>query len=170
MFSSYFSSSTTGGGKSLLPLLCARQWLDKLTIVVTPLNILKEDLIDRAQAAGIDYVHVWGKEDIRKVNDFNLVALRGILFVTTDLATSGAFLTFLSAQDTQYHALARIFIDEVQQCLAEYRSEVMSNLYALQSKRTGWVLTFKSHFFSCFPRGPCRVHRVRPDRGAWAGF
>jgi superfamily II DNA helicase RecQ len=112
-----------------------------LTIVVIPLIILKEDLIDRAQAAGIDNIHVWGKEDIRKVSHFNLAALRGILFVTTDLATSGAFLTFLSAQDTQYHALARIFIDEVQQCLAEYRSEVMSNLYNLQSNRTGWVLT-----------------------------
>lgn len=128
-----------GGGKSLLPLLCAKLHPNDLVIVVCPLIILKENLLDRARQAGIERAKAWDKEDIAKVVQYNVYPVKGLLFVTTDLATSGPFQTFLNAQDTQHGTLVRLFIDEVHLCLEAYR-EVMSDLYVLRSEKRGWVL------------------------------
>ena len=107
----------TGGGKSLffmIPVLCSR---DGVTIVIVPLNSLREDLQQRCTKAGIRCVEWNGKRPSYWAS---------IILVTPESAVTKAFARFINEKRTM-RQLDRIVIDEchvVLDSIREWRPQI----------------------------------------------
>lgn len=83
----------TGGGKTdiwLLPLLSPHA---RITVVVTPLTVLTQDLAPRSRRVGVP-TYVYGDQDDRHLS-IDPPFHRGVILVTTESAISDAFITAL---------------------------------------------------------------------------
>jgi len=100
----------TGAGKSLLIELSASVGRDKVTIVVVPLLLLRDNLIDRCRAKHLQ-VCVFSRDE---------PANRSVVFVTPEQATTDSFRTYRTALSAEGR-LARVIFDECHQLVTESR-------------------------------------------------
>ena len=79
----------TGGGKSLLFMLPAASSNAGVTIVIVPLNSLRDDLMNRCKKAGIKHASWQGK---------NPAHWASIMFVTPESAVTKAFSRYINTK------------------------------------------------------------------------
>ncbi|KAI5235343.1 hypothetical protein E4T42_09726 [Aureobasidium subglaciale] len=92
----------TGGGKSLFFMLPAASSKEGVTIVIVPLNSLRDDLMDRCKQAGIPCASWQGRNPAHWAN---------IMFVTPESAVTKSFGTYMN-QKRAVQQLDRIVVDE----------------------------------------------------------
>ncbi|KAL9572228.1 hypothetical protein ACKAV7_003641 [Fusarium commune] len=92
----------TGGGKSLTFMLPAYCTPDGVTVVITPLVSLQDDMAVRCQRLGID-AYIWKSREVQRA--------ASLVFVTPESAVSKGFRTFVERMHGQ-QKLDRIVVDE----------------------------------------------------------
>ncbi|OBS16245.1 hypothetical protein FPOA_13049 [Fusarium poae] len=109
----------TGGGKSLTFMLPAYCTPDGVTVVVTPLVALQDDMAVRCSKLGID-AYVWRSRGV-------IQRAASLVFVTPESAVSKGFRTFVERMHGQ-QKLDRVVVDEchtVLQCSKGFRPMMM---------------------------------------------
>lgn len=107
----------TGGGKSLTFMLPAYCTPDGMTIVVTPLVALENDMNTRCAKMGIDS-YVWSSRGVQRA--------ASLVFVTPESAVTKGFRAFVERMHGQQR-LDRVVVDEchtVLQCSKTFRPQV----------------------------------------------
>ncbi|TPX16410.1 uncharacterized protein E0L32_012428, partial [Thyridium curvatum] len=114
----------TGGGKSLTFMLPAFCTPDGVTVVVTPLVALQDDMVDRCRRHGID-AYVWKSRGPQRA--------AALVFVTPESAAGQGFREFVERMRSQ-HRLDRVVVDECHTLLQHTKT------FRPQMARLGGVL------------------------------
>ena len=92
----------TGGGKSLTFMLPAYCVPDGVTVVVTPLVVLENDMVQRCGRLGID-AYIWTRDGVQRA--------ASIVFVTPESAVTKGFRVFVERMHGQ-QKMDRVVVDE----------------------------------------------------------
>lgn len=123
----------TGGGKTMIPLVCARLQPESLSVVVLPLKSLIDDYERKLKAMGMEY-QLWNGNSTRITPTPNLV------LVSADRVRTDAWKKAI-AEHCELYPKGRYFYDEGHMAFtaASYRP-ALRNIYEIRSARMQFIV------------------------------
>lgn len=132
----------TGGGKTIIPFVAALANRGKLVVVVTPLNVLKLEFHRRGQSLQVP-IDTWDRANFETLNvssGSSNVTSHGLLVISIDLISHARVENYLKLMIAT-NQLVRMYLDEVQLVIAEFRPKMADLWTAIPSRLPFTMLT-----------------------------